>query len=96
MPKAYIINNAAKRSDIPAPPEYLAKFREGLVRLKGRVLIGTEEIDWRKGNLNLGRLVVVEFADKASAVAAYEWYMRDVAPLRPGGTIDMFIVEGIE
>ena len=50
----------------------------------------------RTGDLNLGRLVVVEFSDKAAAFAAYEEYAKEVMPLRPGGTIDLFIDEGTE
>ena len=55
-----------------------------------------EQIDQRKGNLNLGRLVVVEFSDKAMALAAYDDYAKEVMPLRPGGTLDAFIVEGTQ
>jgi len=40
--------------------------------------------------------VVVEFADRATALAAYEEYVEDVIPLRPDGTSDLFIVEGTE
>ena len=94
MPKAYIIVNAARREDVPAPAAYLERFRQALATHGGRVLIGTEQIDRRKGDLKLGRLVVVEFADKAAAISAYEEYTTEVMPLRPGGTSDLFIVEG--
>lgn len=96
MTKAYILVNAARREDVPAPTAYLERFREVLGTHGGRVLIGTEQIDRRKGNLTLGRLVVVEFADKAAAVAAYDQYVKEVMPLRPGGTSDLFIVEGTQ
>ena len=94
MPKAYILVNAARREDVPAPTAYLERFREVLATHGGRVLIGTEQIDRRKGDLKLGRLVLVEFSDKAAALAAYDEYAKEVMPLRPGGTIDLFIVEG--
>lgn len=95
MPKAYILVNAARREDVPAPPAYLERFRETLANHRGRVLIGTEQIDRLKGDLILGRLVVVEFSDKAAALAAYEEYAKEVMPLRPGGTSDLLIVEGV-
>ena len=60
------------------------------------MLIGTEQIDRRIGDLNFGRLVVVEFSDRATALAAYEEYVEDVMPLGPGGTSDLFIVEVTE
>ena len=96
MPKAYILVNAARRADVPAPAAYLARFREALVTHGGRILIGTEQIDRRKGDLKLGRLVFVEFADRAAALAAHEEYTNEVMPLRPGGTSDILIVEGTE
>lgn len=94
MPKAYVVVNAARRADIPAPPEYFAKFREVLPAYNGRALVSTEEIDRRVGGSTLGRLLIFEFADKATAVSACDAYMRDSIPLRPGGTIDLVIVEG--
>jgi uncharacterized protein (DUF1330 family) len=94
MPKAYIIVNAARRDELPASPEYLATFRDGLVKHGGRLLVGTEEIDRRVGELKIGRLVIAEFADKAAAVAGYEAYRNEAMPLRPGGTHDLIIVEG--
>ena len=96
MPKAYIIVNAARRDAVPASPEYLGKFNDALAKHGGRVLVGTETIDRRVGALNPGRLVIVEFADKPTAVAAYEEYKRDAMPLRPGGTLDLLIVEGVQ
>jgi uncharacterized protein (DUF1330 family) len=69
MPKAYIIVNAVRRDALPASSEYLAAFRDGLVKHGARVLVGTEEIDQRVGHWPLGRLVIVEFADKAAAFA---------------------------
>ena len=96
MPKAYIIVNAARRDALPASPEYLTAFRDGLIKHGARVLVGTEEIDRRVGELKLGRLVVVEFADKAAAVAGYEAYKSEAMPLRPGGTLDLIIVEGTD
>ena len=60
------------------------------------VLIGTEEIDRRKGVLNFGRLVVIEFIGKAAALAACDECSQSVMPLRPGGTSDLFIVEGTQ
>lgn len=94
MPKAYILVNAARREDVPASTAYLERFREALATHGGRVLIGTEQIDRRKGDLKFGRLVIIEFADKAAALAAYDEYTKDVMVLRPGGTSDIFIVEG--
>lgn len=96
MPKAYILVNAARREDVPAPTVYLERFHKLLAIHGGRVLIGTEQIDQRKGDLKLGRLVVVEFAHKAAAIAAYDEYTKEVMPLRPGGTSDLLIVEGTE
>jgi len=55
-----------------------------------------EQIDRRICDLNFDRLVVVEFADRATALAAYEEYVENVMPLGPGGTSDLFIVEGTE
>lgn len=96
MPKAYVVVNAARRENVPASAAYLDRFRETLAAHRGRVLIGTEQIDRRIGDLNFGRLVVVEFADRATALAAYEEYAETVMPLRPGGTSDLLIVEGTE
>ena len=99
MPKAYIVVNAARRDVIPASEyfsaESLARFREMLAAHNGRVLVGTEEIDRRVGGSSLGRLIIIEFADKATAVSATEAYMRGWMPLRPGGTLDLVIVEGM-
>ena len=95
MPKTYIVVNAVRREDVPASGAYLDRFQETLVAHKGRVLIGTQ-IDRRIGDLNFGRLVVVEFSDRATALAAYEEYVEDVMPLGPGGTSDLFIVEVTE
>ena len=96
MPKAYIVVNAVRREDVPASGAYLDRFQETLVAHKGRVLIGTEQIDRRIGDLNFGRLVVVEFSDRATALAAYEEYVEDVMLLGPGGASDLFIVEVTE
>ena len=95
MPKAYIVVKAVRREDVPAWGAYLDRFRETLASHKGRVLIGTEQRDRRIGELNFGRLVI-EFADMATALAAYEEYVEDVIPLRPDGTSDLFIVEVTE
>ena len=95
MPKTYIVVNAVRREDVPASGAYLDRFQETLVAHKGRVLIGTEQIDRRIGDLNFGRLVI-EFADMATALAAYEEYVEDVMPLGPGGTSDLFIIEVTE
>jgi uncharacterized protein (DUF1330 family) len=92
MPKAYIVVN--RRKWTPAPAAYVEKYREGLATHGGRVIVSTADFDVREGRTNFDRFVMVEFADKASAIAAYEDYHREVAPLLGPVDRDMFIVEG--
>ena len=97
MPKAYLIANIHATGAPPPPPEYFRAFQEGLKKFGARRVIGSNEIDHREGKMDIGRLLVLEYADKATAVAALEEYLRDVMPLNPNKPKrEMFIVEGVE
>jgi uncharacterized protein (DUF1330 family) len=96
MPRGYVFTNVHPTGS-PAPPEYSEGFRRVFAKYGARRLISTGQIEHREGKLDIGRLLVFEFADKASAVAAYEEYMRDVYPLNPRpNKRELFIVEGVD
>ena len=92
MPKGYIV--VMRRNWKPAPAAYSEKYRQMLANSGGRVIVSTGDFDAREGNTKFDRFVMVEFADKASAVAAYEQYHAEIAPLLGPVDRDMFIVEG--
>ena len=96
MPKGYIVSNVHPGGASP-PKEYAEAFNRLFAKYGARRLISSADIDQREGRLNLGRLLVLEFPDKRSAVAAYEEYMRDVLPLNPRpNKRELFIVEGAD
>jgi len=92
MPKGYIV--VIRRNWKPAPAAYSEKYRQLLANGGGRVIVSTADFDVREGSTKFDRFVMVEFPDKASAVAAYEQYHAEVAPLLGTVDRDMFIVEG--
>ena len=97
MPKAYIFANIHSTGAPSPPPEYFEAFRKTLEKHAARRIISSNEIDHREGQLNTGRLLVLEFADRATAAAFYEDYKRDVVPLNPNKPKrDLFIAEGVE
>jgi uncharacterized protein (DUF1330 family) len=97
MPKAYIVANIHPTGAASPPPEYFEGFRRVLAKHAGKRIIASNDIDYREGKLGIGRLLVIEFADKPTAVACYEEYAKDVVPLNPSKfKRELFIVEGAD
>lgn len=92
MAKGYIV--VLRRDWSPPPAAYADRFRQVLAIHVGKVIISSGDMDVREGSADFNRFIVVEFADKATAVAAYEQYHREAAPLLGPVDRDMFIVEG--
>jgi hypothetical protein len=59
MPKAYIVVNAARRADVPAPAAYLERFRAALTNDGGRVL----NQDLSAGTLCNSKLQIFHFRE---------------------------------
>lgn len=92
MPKAYLVVN---RRNWNAPPaDYGAKFRQLLALHAGRSIVSTADVSVVEGKANFERIVVLEFADKAAAVAFTDQYQKEAAPLLGPVDRDAFIVEG--
>lgn len=81
----------------PAIVEYLERIDATLAPFGGKFLVHGAESDVREGDWS-GNLVVIEFPDKASAVAWYESpAYREIIPLRADnsdGTV--FLVNGVD
>ena len=96
MPKGYIIANNRPRPNFTPPPAYREQFLKVLADHNGKQIIRTVNFDVRQGKPNYAALIVVEFPDKASAIAAVEQYTRDAAPLLGEIDRELFVVEGID
>lgn len=94
MPKGYIIANNRPRPESPTPA-YREQFNKVLADHNGREIIRTRDLDVRQGKPNYTTLIIVEFPDKASAIAAVEQYQRDAAPLLGQIDRELFVVEGV-
>ena len=93
MAKSYIVVN--RRHWSPPPAAYVERFRHVMATHAGKVIISSGDMDVQEGSKKFDRLVVIEFADKITAVAAYEQYHREASPLLGPVDRDMLIVEGV-
>jgi len=76
---AYVISRVSI-SDPEAMGDYMKKAPAGVEAHGGRYLVRTGDIECLEGTADYGRVVVVEFPNKAKAL---EWYHSDdYAPLR--------------
>ena len=96
MPKAYIVVNMKVHTREPVLA-YAERVRPFVASHGGRYIINTNEFDRREGNLDLTRLIVIEFPSMADALAVYDSdeYRQNIMPYRLAGSdCDIFIVPG--
>ena len=87
MPKAYIVVNMKVHTREPMLA-YAERVRPFVASHGGRYIIDTNEFDRLEGNLDLTRLIVIEFPSMADALAVYDSdeYRQNIMPYRLAGS----------
>jgi len=83
---------------IPTDINHTPSRRAGVQEIRAKFLVRAGQFQPRKAAIIVGRNIVLEFPDYASALACYESpeYQRLMAIRAPHGVADIIIIEGYD